>query len=136
MEDELCTQEEEDREMCLNVLANGWITRQDVPPWQVWDLYANWVVPSWVTHTLWAISHAWVDEKGHMDVMTCTNGCEWQVHMPKDANLDLIWIEMLNLGADYVWLDVLYLQQEGGQNEHLCLDKWKLDVPTVRASLG
>ncbi len=33
--------------------------------------------------------------------------------MPKDANLDLIRIEMLNLGAEYAWLDVLCLRQEG-----------------------
>ncbi len=51
--------------------------------------------------------------------------------MPKDANLDLIRIEMLNLGAEYAWLDVLCLRQEGGKNEHLRLEEWKLDVPTI-----
>ncbi len=48
------------------------------------------------------------------------------VPMPKDANLDLIRIEMLNHGAEYTWLDVLCLWQEGGKNEHLRMDEWKL----------
>ncbi len=50
---------------------------------------------------------------------------------PKDANLDLIRIEMLNLGADYVWLDVLCLRQAGGLGEHLRIQEWKVDVPTI-----
>ncbi|KAK0190231.1 hypothetical protein F5146DRAFT_1193612 [Armillaria mellea] len=51
--------------------------------------------------------------------------------MPKDANLDLIRIEMLNHGAEYAWLDVLCLRQEGGKNEDLRSEEWKLDVPTI-----
>ncbi|PBK59019.1 hypothetical protein ARMSODRAFT_856452, partial [Armillaria solidipes] len=99
---------------------------------RVWDLYANRVVPSWVTRERpWGISHAWVDEKDRMDVWTPINGNEWPVPMPKDANLDLIRIEMLNLGALYAWLDVLCLRQEGGKSEHLRKDEWKLDVPTI-----
>ncbi|KAK0230061.1 hypothetical protein IW262DRAFT_1520776, partial [Armillaria fumosa] len=132
MEHELSTQEEKDREMRRNVLADGWITTREVPPRRVWDLHANQVVPSWVACCEpWAISHAWVDEKDRVDVMTTINGREWPVPIPKDANLDLIRIEMLNLGAEYVWLDVLCLRQEGGKNEHLRLDEWKLDVPTI-----
>ncbi len=64
-------------------------------------------------------------------MMTPINGYEWSVPMPKDANLDLIRIEMLNLGAEYAWLDVLCLRQEGGKNEHLRIEEWKLDVPTI-----
>ncbi|PBK62320.1 hypothetical protein ARMSODRAFT_858726, partial [Armillaria solidipes] len=98
----------------------------------VWDLYANRVVPYWVADEwLWGISHAWVDEKDRVDVMTPINGYEWPVPMPKDANLDLIRIEMLNHGAEYAWLDVLCLRQEGGKNEHLRVEEWKLDVPTI-----
>ncbi|PBK94086.1 hypothetical protein ARMGADRAFT_1164882 [Armillaria gallica] len=63
--------------------------------------------------------------------MTPINGYEWPVPIPKDANLDLIRIEMLNLGAEYVWLDVLCLRQPGGQGEHLRKEEWKLDVPTI-----
>ncbi|SJL02769.1 uncharacterized protein ARMOST_06105 [Armillaria ostoyae] len=63
--------------------------------------------------------------------MTPINGYEWPVPMPKDANLDLIRIEMLNLGAQYAWLDVLCLRQEGGKGEHLRIEEWKVDVPTI-----
>ncbi|PBK79665.1 hypothetical protein ARMGADRAFT_117862 [Armillaria gallica] len=38
---------------------------------------------------------------------------------------------MLNLGAEYAWLDVLCLRQEGGQNEDLHVGEWMLDVPTI-----
>ncbi len=132
---ELHIREEEDREMRRKVLVDGRITKREVPPRLVWDLYANRVVPYWVGGTeLWRIfgvSHAWVDEKDRVNVMTPINGYEWPVPMPKEANLDLIRIEMLNLGAEYAWLDVLCLRQEGGKNEHLRLEEWKLDVPTI-----
>ncbi len=59
------------------------------------------------------ISHAWVDDKDRVDVMTPVNGYEWPVPMPKDANLDLVRIEMLNLGAEYAWLDVLCFEARG-----------------------
>ncbi|KAK0499338.1 hypothetical protein EDD18DRAFT_1440987, partial [Armillaria luteobubalina] len=142
IEYELRTREVQDREMRRNVLTDCWITKWDVPPRRVWDLCANRVVPYWVARSRrWAISHAWVDEKDRVDVMTPINGCEWPVPMPKGANLDLIRIEMLNAAQRldphpreaYVWLDVLCLRQEGGKNEHLRLDEWKLDVPTIGA---
>ncbi|KAK0230065.1 hypothetical protein IW262DRAFT_1291245 [Armillaria fumosa] len=140
IEDKLRIREVEDRELRRNVLANGRITRRNVPPRRVWDLRANRVVPYWVARRIpWAISHAWVDEKDRVDVMTSINGKEWPVPMPKDANLDLIRIEMLNarsksepdLEAEYAWLDILCLRQEGGKGEHLRLEEWKLDVPTI-----
>ncbi|PBK59609.1 hypothetical protein ARMSODRAFT_966750 [Armillaria solidipes] len=137
----LCTWEEEDRKMRREVLVHDRITMRDVHPRRVWDLYANRVVPYWVWDEYpWGISHAWVDEKDCMDKMTPINRYEWPVPMPKDANLDLIRIEMLNareegypgLRVKYAWLDVLCLRQEGGKNEHLRKEEWKLDVPTIR----
>ncbi|KAK0430123.1 hypothetical protein EV421DRAFT_1913380 [Armillaria borealis] len=128
----LRTKEEEDRKMRREVLDHDRITRRDVPPRRVWDLYANRVVPWWVGRKdPWGISHAWVDEKDRVYAMTPINGYEWPVPMPKDAHLDLIRIEMLNLGARYVWLDILCLRQEGGKGEHLRVEEWKLDVPTI-----
>ncbi len=50
--------------------------------------------------------------------------------VPKDANLDLIRIELLNLGAEYVWLDALCLRQEGGQRD-LRETEWRTDMPTI-----
>ncbi|KAK0499350.1 hypothetical protein EDD18DRAFT_1460291 [Armillaria luteobubalina] len=140
IEHELRTREEKDREMRRNVLTDGRITRRDVPPRRVWDLRANRVVPYWVVcDRPWVISHAWVDAKDRVGVMTPINGCEWPVPIPKDTHLDLIRIEMLNTrsewirspNAEYVWLDVLCLRQEGGKNEHLRFEEWKLDVPTI-----
>ncbi|KAK0457545.1 uncharacterized protein EV420DRAFT_1748683 [Desarmillaria tabescens] len=93
----------------------------------------NRVVPFWVAgHRYpWAISHAWMEEKERKDVWTHINGYEWPVPIPIDADLDLIRIEMLNLGAEYVWLDVLCLRQEGGWNEELREEEWKVDIPTI-----
>ncbi len=51
--------------------------------------------------------------------------------IPKDANLNLIRIEMLNLGVEYAWLDVLCLRQKNGIREDLRAEEWKLDVPTI-----
>ncbi len=50
----------------------------------------------------------------------------------KDASLDLIRIEMLNVGLQYMWLDVLCLRQKGGVKEDLRMEEWKLDMPTIR----
>ncbi len=52
--------------------------------------------------------------------------------VPKDTNLDLIRIEMLSLGLEYTWLDVLCLRQKEGLREDLRVEEWKLDVPTIR----
>ncbi len=105
---------------------------KDIPPRRIWDLYANRVVPSWVTpKEARGISHAWVDFVDRVGVTTPINGDRWPVPMPKDANLDLIRIEMLNLGVEYAWLDVLCLRQEGGKNECLRGHEWSVDVPTI-----
>ncbi|KAK0445654.1 uncharacterized protein EV420DRAFT_1249217, partial [Desarmillaria tabescens] len=104
-----------------------------VPPRCLWNLYSNRVVPEWVIPNwgkLWEISHAWVDKRNQVDVRTPINGYKWLVPIPKGADLNHIRIEMLNLGAEYVWLDVLCLRQSG-PNEDLRKDEWKLDVPTI-----
>ncbi|SJL18495.1 uncharacterized protein ARMOST_22085 [Armillaria ostoyae] len=128
-----------DQKMRQDALGDGRITDCTVPPRRVWDLEANRVVPYWVARKdepglpreIWGISHAWMDDKEREYVMTPINRYEWPVPIPKDANLDLIRIEMLNLGAEYAWLDVLCLRQPGGWGEHLRKEEWKLDVPTI-----
>ncbi|KAK0212718.1 hypothetical protein DFS33DRAFT_1283998 [Desarmillaria ectypa] len=103
-----------------------------LPPRRVWDLYSNRVVPWWSARKRPdPISHAWMDEKDRVNVWTRINGKEWPVPIPKDTNLNLIRIEMLNLGMEYTWLDVLCLRQEGGPREELRAEEWKLDVPTI-----
>ncbi|KAK0493932.1 hypothetical protein EDD18DRAFT_1256514 [Armillaria luteobubalina] len=124
----------EDQEMRQKALPDTRIINPKMPPRRVWDLYSNRVVPYWViqgSKRLWAISHAWMDEDDRSGVLTPINGYQWPVPIPKGANLDLIRIEMLNLGAEYVWLDVLCLRQKGGQREDLREEEWKLDVPTI-----
>ncbi|PBK58951.1 hypothetical protein ARMSODRAFT_851361, partial [Armillaria solidipes] len=78
-----------------------------------------------------AIPTAWMDEHDRVDMLTPINGHEWPVPILKDANLDLIRIEMLNVGMEYAWLDVLCLRQVGGRREDLRMEEWKVDVPTI-----
>ncbi len=143
MQNELRKHEEKDKEWREKALVRNRIIDPHLPPRRVWDLYSNRVVPSWVTDASSVpqynyyrerprpISHAWVDEKDRVDVWTSINGKEWPVPIPKGASLELIRIEMLNLGVEYTWLDVLCLRQKGGLQDNLCVEEWKLDVPTI-----
>ncbi len=73
-----------------------------------------------------------MDEKDRTAMWTPINGYEWPVPIPKDANLNLTRIEMLNLGLEpYMWLDILCLRQVGGRREDLRVEEWKVDVPTI-----
>ncbi|PBK89688.1 hypothetical protein ARMGADRAFT_330561 [Armillaria gallica] len=134
--DELRKREGKDRERRQKALVGNRIVDPNLTPRRVWDLFSNRVVPSWITspddddERSMPISHAWVDEKDRVDVWTSINGKEWPVPIPKDADLNLIRIEMLNLGAEYAWLDVLCLRQKGGSREDLRMEEWRLDVPT------
>ncbi len=134
VQDSLHTSEAMDLKIRQEAVVDGQITRDGlrVAPRRVWDLFSNRVVPWWVAlHTPWGISHAWLDISRRKNVLTPINGCQWPVPIPKDANLDLVRIEMLNLGAEYAWLDVLCLRQEGGRNEDLRAGEWMLDVPNI-----
>ncbi|KAK0430673.1 hypothetical protein EV421DRAFT_1721290 [Armillaria borealis] len=100
------------------------------------DKKCNHVVPSWMIQLvtpskLKPISHAWVDKKDRVNVWTSINRNKWPVPIPKGASLELIQIEMLNLGLEYMWLDMLCLRQKGGPQEDLCVEEWKLDVPII-----
>ncbi len=118
--------------MRQDVLVNNKIISRLLPPRRLWDLYSNRVAPWWVAREYpWAISHAWMKEEDRVYAHTPINGYEWPVPMPRDANLDLIRIEMLNNGAEYAWLDVLCLRQVGRRGEDLRVEEWKVDVPTI-----
>ncbi|SJL03080.1 uncharacterized protein ARMOST_06425 [Armillaria ostoyae] len=134
IQDSLCSSEATDLEIRKKAVVDGQITRKGLymAPRRVWDLFSNRVVPWWVAlHTPWGISHAWLDISHRKKVDTPINGHEWPVPIPGDADLDLVRIEMLNLGAEYAWLDVLCLRQEGGLNEDLRAGEWMLDVPNI-----
>ncbi len=130
--DDLYEHEVQYRQMLEDVLVNDIIIYPHVLPRRVWDLYSNRVVPWCVTRQRpWAISHAWMDKSWREDMLTAINSREWPVPIPLDTSLDRIRTEMLNLGAEYVWLDVLCLRQEGGPMEYLRAEEWKVDVPTI-----
>ncbi|KAG7441917.1 uncharacterized protein BT62DRAFT_974182 [Guyanagaster necrorhizus] len=133
IQDEIRTREARDQEMRRDALVDNRIVRPELEPRRVWDLYANRVVSLWSSDAsnVRPVSHAWMDAKDRVDVWTPINGKEWPVPIPKDASLDQIRIEMLNLGEQYVWLDVLCLRQEGGPREDLRAKEWKVDVPTI-----
>ncbi|KAK0493529.1 hypothetical protein EDD18DRAFT_1356450 [Armillaria luteobubalina] len=124
IQDELRRRERRDRELRQEALVGNRIVDPELPPRCVWDLCSNRVTP--------------------------INGKEWPVPIPKDADLNLIRIEMLNLAAEiadkygtlvnwgkyaaeYAWLDVLCLRQKGGLREDLRTEEWRLDVPTIGA---
>ncbi|KAK0436341.1 uncharacterized protein EV420DRAFT_1317369 [Desarmillaria tabescens] len=139
----VCKCEKKDRDERRKALIGNQIVEPFLPPRRVWDLYSNRVVPRWIMDIddvravwrLWPdpISHAWVDEKDRADVWTPINGYEWPVPVPKESDLKLIRIEMLNLGLEYAWLDVLCLRQVGGPGEDMRTEEWKLDVPVIGA---
>lgn len=123
--------------MRQEALVGNRIVNPNIPPRRVWDLYSNRVVPYWVVSDKepWAISYAWTDPQSRMEVLTPINTYEWRVPVHKYGNLDLVRIELLNLAAEYVWLDALCLRRHDlkeGQEERKRLRKeeWKLDVPT------
>ncbi|KAK0482859.1 hypothetical protein EDD18DRAFT_1261899 [Armillaria luteobubalina] len=139
---EKCTDDAELRRDLLETRVIG----KSAPPRRIWDLRANRVVPWWVVKNfkyVRAISHAWVADDHLKYKMTPINGYEWPVPMPKDADLERIRIEMLNIGAEYVWLDVLCLRQQGqgkdlrgnpsqeewDRREALRKEEWKVDLP-------
>jgi len=119
----------------------------DTYPRRVWDLYANRIVPMWaVTETsgiahpkrqekpnIVGVSHSWMSEELRHPVETHINSFEWPVPIPVDTTLERVRIELLNLGLEYAWLDVLCLRQVGRDStgEALRRHEWGLDVPTI-----
>ncbi|GJE98181.1 hypothetical protein PsYK624_144030 [Phanerochaete sordida] len=118
-----------------------YVSNAAVRPRRAWDLYSNRVIPFHVLpptrnhlipDNMWTVSHGWVAVDERVEVWTKINGNEWPVPMPRATTLDHVRVEMLNLGAEYIWLDVLCLRQVGHpENEELRKDEWKLDVPTI-----
>ncbi|KAK0500943.1 hypothetical protein EDD18DRAFT_1280248 [Armillaria luteobubalina] len=143
VQDVLWRWRDEDQKMRQKALVDNRIVNPRLPPRRVWDLYSNRVMPWWLKsragkcdrykYRQWPgpISHSWVDEKDRTAVWTPINENQWPAPIPKDADLNLIRIEMLNLGLEYTWLDVLCLRQVGGWREDLRTEEWKLDVPTI-----
>lgn len=110
----------------------------NVEPRRIWDLYAHRVVPyhccifeTGVVSQWWAISHSWTDDMVKVD--TPVNGHEWPVPLPKGMTLEAVRTELLNLGAQYVWLDVVCLRQSSSDAimEMKRKKEWEVDVPAM-----
>ena len=133
------TRREQDSLMRREAVSGHRIINPKLPPRRVWDLYSNRVLPfstlpsQNVPENLWAISHSWVEPKARYLVETPVNSHQWRVPIPLGTTLNHIRIELLNMGAEYVFLDVLCLRQEDGdaENERKRRDEWKVDVPTI-----
>ena len=112
-----------------------------VMPRRLWDLRSNRVVDFRMLHatqstikirpTFWAVSHSWTGEM--FPVWTTINQRQWPVPLPKNISIDYLRSELLTLGAEYVWIDVVCLRQQSEVDdlEQLRKEEWKLDVPTI-----
>ena len=107
-------------------IDGAYIVDRKLPPRRVWDLYSNRVLPGWLFRkwghsdeeweqwsTVDPVSHSWVHPNDRHSVWTPINGRKWPVPVPKDTTLDRVRVELLNVGRETIWLDVLCLWQEG-----------------------
>ena len=131
--------------MRRDAFQGEYIRNSRIPPRRVWDLYSNRVLPFFavpgalpntspehIPENVWTVSHSWVDKQDRPPIRTPINGKEWPVPIPSNTTLDHVRVELLNLGAEYVWLDVLCLRQRGdGEQEDQRKDEWRLDLPTI-----
>ncbi|EKM53763.1 uncharacterized protein PHACADRAFT_260256 [Phanerochaete carnosa HHB-10118-sp] len=139
---DLAKYQKEDESKRRNALGGGYISNSRLPPRRVWDLYSNRVLPFYaikrgllrflIFDEVWTVSHSWVHESVRTDVWTLINDNQWPVPIPGDTTLEHVRVELLNLGAEYVWMDVLCLRQRGRPgDEEQRKEEWKLDVPTI-----
>lgn len=104
----------------------------NLPPRRMWDLHSNRVVPLHFVrrrNNTWAITHSW--QATLVPVMTTVNEYEWPVPLPPGVTLEAVRDEMLRLGAEYVWLDVVCTRQKAGRGEALREAEWAVDLPTM-----
>ena len=168
--------QERDETMRAAAREEDTVVTPRIPPRRIWDLRSNRVLPFWaiadpdpnssdlqpesespadrksnIPDKLYTVSHAWVDKSDFHYVPTPINDYEWPTPVPRDTSLEHVRVELLNLGAEYVWLDILCLRQQiprkqnkgstvelrpltkkqRGEFEDLRLEEWKLDVPTI-----
>ncbi|GJE99075.1 hypothetical protein PsYK624_153160 [Phanerochaete sordida] len=137
----LYVQEEEVRAMRREAVRENYLSNVKIPPRRVWDLHSNRVLPYHVLpaaptglfpYNFWTVSHSWVDDNARAPIITPINAGAWPVPIPRDTTLDHVRVELLNFGAEYVWLDVLCLRQAGrAEDESQRRREWKLDIPTI-----
>ncbi|GJE96065.1 hypothetical protein PsYK624_122580 [Phanerochaete sordida] len=144
-----------DKAMRHNAVQGTYIRNALLPPRRVWDLFSNRVIPFYVIahsdesiripRTIKTVSHSWCHPDNRYEVQTPINNYQWPVpipiipgneHAPGDSHnaalLDRVRVELLNLGAEYAWLDVLCIRQKGlQQHEAQRVEEWKTDIPMI-----
>ena len=91
--------------------------------------------------TFWAVTHSWTGDMERL-AETSINQYQWPIPLPKGVDLERdVRAELLNFGAEYVWLDVLCLRQHSdtqkpsdhstGALDSTKQNEWKIDVPTI-----
>ena len=117
------------------------ISPYSIMPRRLWDLRSNRVINFQMLHaaqstintppTFWAVSHSWTSDMS--PTWTAVNQYEWPVPLPKGITLESLRSELLSLGAEYVWVDVVCLRQQSSNSdfEQLRKEEWRLDVPTI-----
>ncbi|GJE97557.1 hypothetical protein PsYK624_137780 [Phanerochaete sordida] len=137
----LAEAQEKDEKLRKDAVRDGYIADARVPRRRIWDLYSNRVLPfhaippsahPMMTRERVTVSHSWVAGDALTQVSTPINGHEWPVPMPRATTLEHVRVELLNLGAEYAWLDILCLRQRGrDEDEDTRKGEWKIDVPTI-----
>jgi len=120
-----------------------------VMPRRIWDLKSNRVIEYRMLHSevqsikipsnamntrapFWAVTHSWTQKMRKVE--TSINQYQWPVPLPEEIEVHNLRTELLNFGAEYIWLDVMCLRQQSTANNFLEIirqDEWKLDVPTI-----
>ncbi|KZT25679.1 hypothetical protein NEOLEDRAFT_1241558 [Neolentinus lepideus HHB14362 ss-1] len=115
---------------------------------RLWDLRAHRVIPYHFSLSLspdqfdrtiflpphyHAVSHSWTDIM--LAGSSIVNGHEWPVPLPTGVTLEAVRNELLNLGAEYAWLDVVCLRQhsDSDASEFDRVQEWAVDIPTIGA---
>ena len=117
------------------------VSPYSIMPRRLWDLKSNRVVNFRMLHAaqttiktkpiFWAVTHSWTRDMS--PIWTAINQYQWPVPLPKDITLESLRSELLALGAEYVWIDVVCLRQKSEVEhlEKLRVEEWKLDIPTI-----
>ncbi|KLO16723.1 hypothetical protein SCHPADRAFT_937589 [Schizopora paradoxa] len=108
------------------------VSPESIQPRRLWDLCANRVIPyHYSAHEFCAISHSWTADMRTLD--TPINGFEWPVPVPNGVNLESVRKELVDLGEEYVWIDILCLRQRAldSSKEEMRKLEWEVDLPTI-----
>jgi len=120
-----------------------------VMPRRIWDLKSNRVIEYRMLHSevqsikipsnamntrapFWAVTHSWTQKMKKVE--TSINQYQWPVPLPEEIEVYSLRTELLDFGAEYIWLDAMCLRQQSTTDNLLEIirqDEWKLDVPTI-----